>query len=99
MDKIKEILKLKEGGFSYREIAASVGCSKSVVGDTLRRAETANIQSGHEHTETEFEALLFPEKKSNVDSKELDMMYILAELSRKHVTSHLPFGLLKGVSR
>ena len=61
MDKIKEILRLKEGGFSYRDIAASVGCGKSVVGETIRRADAANIRSGLEHTEAELEALLFPD--------------------------------------
>jgi len=42
MEKIREILKLKEGGYSYRDIAASVGCGKSVVGETItasRRGE------------------------------------------------------------
>jgi len=89
MDKIKEILRLKEGGFSYRDIAASVCCGKSAVGDTIRRAEAANIRSGHEHTEAELEALLYPEEKRDADSKEPDMMHILAELSRKHVTRQL----------
>jgi len=89
MDKIKEILKLKEGGFSYRDIATSVGCGKSVIGETIKRAEAANIRSSHEYTETELEAFLFPEKNGFVDSKEPDMMYILAELSRKHVTRQL----------
>ena len=89
MDKIKEILKLREGGFSYRDIAASVGCGKSVVGETIRRADAVNIQSGSEHTEVELETLLFPEKKHGADPKEPDMMYILAELSRKHVTRQL----------
>jgi transposase len=89
MDKIREILKLKEGGFSYRDIAASVGCGKSVVGETIRRADAANIQSRLEYTEAELEAHLFPEKNRDVDPKELDMRYILAELSRKHVTRQL----------
>ena len=89
MDKIREILKQKEGGFTYRDIAASVGCGKSVVGETIRRAEAANIRSWDEYTETEYEALLFPEKKSQADTKEPDMMYIMAELSRKHVTRQL----------
>jgi len=88
MDKIKEILKLKEEGYSYRDIAASVGCGKSVVGETIRRAETADIQNSQEYTEAKLEVLLFPEK-SEADPKELDMMYIISELSRKHVTRQL----------
>jgi transposase len=89
MEKIREILRMKEGGFSYRDIAASVGCGKSVVGETIMRAETANIENGHEHTESELKAILFPEQKGSADSKELDMMYIIAELSRKNVTRQL----------
>jgi transposase len=89
MDKIREILRLKEGGFSYRDIAASVGCGKSVVGETIQRADAVDIKSGCGHTEAELEVLLYPEQKVIVDPKELDMMYILAELSRKHVTRQL----------
>jgi len=88
MDKTREILRLKEGGFSYRDIAASVGCGKSVVGETILRAEAANIRSWQDHTEAELESLLFPEK-SKVDPEELDMMYIIAELAKKHVTRQL----------
>ena len=89
MDRIREILKLKEGGFSYREIASSVGCGKSVIGQTIRRAEAINLVNWQEYSETELEALLFPKKENNEDTKEPDMMYILAELSKKHVTRQL----------
>jgi transposase len=89
MDKIREILRLKVGGFSYRDIAASIGCSKSVVGATIQRADAANIRSGLDHTEAELELLLFPEQKGIANPKELDIMYILAELSRKNVTRQL----------
>jgi len=89
MEKIREILKLKEGGFSYREIASSVGCGKSVVGQTIRRAEAVNIVGWQEYSETELEELLFPKKENAEDTKEPDMMRILAELSKKHVTRQL----------
>ena len=89
MEKIREILKLKEGGFSYRDIAASVGCGKSVVGETIRRADAANIQSWVDQTEAELEVVLFPEKKVNVNPKELNIIHILAELSRKNVTRQI----------
>ena len=89
MDKIKEILRLKHGGFSYRDIAKSVGCSKSIVGNTIQRAEAANIQNAESYSETELETLLFPKEEDLADSKGIDMMYILAELSRKHVTRQL----------
>jgi transposase len=89
MDKTREILKLKEEGFSYRDIAASVGCGKTVIGETILRAEASGIRNVIKHTGTEIEALLYPEKQSGTDTKELDMVYILAELSRKHVTRQL----------
>ena len=89
MDKIKEILKLKEEGFSYRDIAASVGCGKTVVGETIRRADATSIPNLYEYSETELEALLFPEKVNDEEPKKLDMMYIIAELSKKHVTRQL----------
>ena len=89
MEKIKEILKMREGGFSYRDIAASVGCSKSVVGYTINRAEVANLQEVHEYSETELEAILFPEEEKTKEIKEPDMMYLIAELTKKHVTRQL----------
>ena len=89
MEKIKEILKMKEGGFSYRDIAASVGCGKTVIGDVLQRAEAAKIQDKQEYTEAELEALLFPEKQIITDTKDPDIMHIIAELSKKHVTRQL----------
>ena len=46
MNKTKEILRLKREGFTYRDIAASVGCGKSVVGETIRRADAAGIENG-----------------------------------------------------
>jgi transposase len=89
MEKMKEILKMKERGFSYREIAASIGCSKSVIGDTIQRADTAKIRDCSLYSEAELLKLLFPEKTSDADSNKLDMMHILAELSKKNVTRQL----------
>jgi transposase len=90
MEKMKEILKMKEGGFSYREIAASIGCSKSVIGDTIQRAAAANISDCSLYSEAELLKLLFPEKTSDAGSNNsLDMPHILAELSKKNVTRQL----------
>ena len=91
MDKAKEILRLKGIGFSYRDIASSVGCGKTAVGETIKRAEAAGIQSADEYTETELEKTLFPEKHAvgEADSDEPDMGYIFGELSKKHVTRQL----------
>jgi transposase len=90
MSKAKEILKLKGLGFSYREIAASVGCGKSVVGETIKRADNISMLNAEEYTEAELEGMLFPEKYAVApDGDEPVMEYILAELTRKHVTRQL----------
>jgi transposase len=90
MGKAKEILRLNGQGFSYRDIASSVGCGKTVVGETLKRASAADIESADGYTEPELEKILFPEKYAdNAGTDEPDMGYILQELSRKHVTRQL----------
>ena len=38
MRKIRDVLRLKEAGFSQRQIAESLACARSTVGDTLSRA-------------------------------------------------------------
>ena len=41
---VTEILRLKEMGyFTYREIADSVGCSKTTVGDVLTRCKACGL--------------------------------------------------------
>ena len=42
--KILEILRLTEQGYSQREIAASVKCGKSTVGEIQNRCRCANLQ-------------------------------------------------------
>ena len=87
IDRIKNRgLRWKEEGFSYRDIATSIGFSKSLVVETIRISGITNIRNRIEYTEAELEAFLYPEEKKDVDSKVPDMMYILVELSRKHVT-------------
>lgn len=89
MDKIKEIIKLRGMGFSYRDIASSVGCSKSVVCETIQRADAAGLDDISASTETELDIKLFPEKQRSENPNEPDMMYLIAELSKKHVTRQL----------
>lgn len=92
MGRAKEILRLKELGFAYRDIALSVGCGKTVVGDTIRRAGEAGITGEGEdaYTEAELEEALYPEKHAKgSDPDEPDMAYLIKELSRKHVTRQL----------
>ena len=88
MENAKEILRLKEQGFSYREIASSLGCSKTVVGQTIKRAKTAGIVGSGEYDKSALKELLYPEKEKD-EKNEPDMAYILTELSRKHVTRQL----------
>lgn len=88
MENAKEILRLNNQGFSYREIASSVGCGKTVVGQTIKRAGAAGIKDASKYSLSELEKLLFPEKHKDTNN-EPDMAYILKELSRKHVTRQL----------
>jgi len=90
MSKAKEILRLWEKGLAYRDIALSVGCGKSVVGETIKRAGAAGIKGAAEHTENELEGMLFPERSpAGMDKNGPDMKYILTELTKKHVTRQL----------
>ena len=86
MGKAKEILCLKGLGFAYRDIASSVGCGKSAVGETARRAAEAGIADASAFTEAELEKALYPEQLADAEPDEPDMAYLLKELSRKHVT-------------
>ena len=41
--KIMDVLRLKESGFSQRQIAESLACARSTVGDTLSRAAATTL--------------------------------------------------------
>ena len=43
MRKIRDVLRLREGGLSLRQIAKSLGLGRSTVGDTLARARKAGL--------------------------------------------------------
>ena len=43
MRKIRDVLRLKEVGFSQRQIAGSLACARSTVGDTLSRASASAL--------------------------------------------------------
>ena len=90
MKKVKEVLRMKDEGFSYRDIALSIGCSKAVIGETLKRAQEAGIESVDSYTEEELEGLLFPPKpKDDSGIDKTYMEYLLKELGKKHVTRFL----------
>ena len=62
--KITEILRLKEMGlFNYREIAASVGCSKTTVGDVLSRCKDCGLtyEAAVGMTQEQINSLVYPE--------------------------------------
>ena len=44
MRKIRDVLRLREGGLSLRQIAKSLGLGRSTVGDTLARACKAGLR-------------------------------------------------------
>ena len=60
--KIIEILRLSEKGYSQRQIAKSVKCAKSTVGDVQRRCREQELtyQQAEGMTNDEIKALLYP---------------------------------------
>jgi len=90
MGKVKEILRMSANGFSCRDIAASVGCSKSSVSETICRAKHIELGDFEHLSEQALEDLLFGAVSANqARLKDLDMTYILRELARPHVTRQL----------
>ena len=62
--KVIEILRLKEMNiFTYREIAQSVGCSKTVVGEILKRCKECGLtyDAARSMTQTRINELIYPD--------------------------------------
>ena len=62
--KITEILRLKEMNlFTYRDIAQSVGCSKTAVGDVLNRCKACGLtyESASTMSQDQINSLVYPE--------------------------------------
>jgi len=90
MGKVKEILRMRRDGFSCRDIASSVGCSKSGVSETLCRAKHVGLGDFEHLSEQALEEMLFGAVSApQARSQDLDMTYILKELTRPHVTRQL----------
>ena len=71
--KVTEILRLKAmDRFTYRDIADSVGCSKTCVGDTLARAKECNLtyDDARSMTQDEINELLYPDSFGRKQVKE-----------------------------
>ena len=90
MRQILEILRLRfEAGRSYREIADSVNCGSSSVGECLQRFKSSGLswplQDGI--SEAELEGFLYPPVISGGSSRHTpDWQYIQQELKKKSVT-------------
>jgi transposase len=90
--KITDVLRLKEAGFSARQIAESLGCARSTVGDTLSRASVAALgyAEAQELSEAELYARLYPGNTGSPRRRaEPDYEYLHRELRRDGVTLQL----------
>lgn len=61
--KIIEILRLKEQGYSQREIAQSVKCGKSTVGEVQKRCQNCKLhyEAAAKMTNDEIKMMLYPD--------------------------------------
>jgi len=87
--KIREVLRLQAEGFKQRQIAVSVGCSRTTVQKCLRRARAAGIgwPLPQELDEATLQARLYPTPLMRTDPRpEPDYAKVTRELGRKHVT-------------
>ena len=86
---ITEILRLKEMNlFTYRDIAASVGCSKTTVGDILGRCKDCGLtySSACTMTQDEINELVYPESfgpKQVKDEPDWESIHARLQSSRK----------------
>ena len=83
--KIHDVLRLSEQGFSQREIAQSLGCARSTVGDTLCRAEAAGLSyaTARDLSDAELYARLYPGNTGSARRRvEPDYEFLHRELRR-----------------
>ena len=87
--KIHDVLRLNEEGFSGREIARSLGCARSTVGDTLGRAKAAGLshEKARQVSDAELYARLYPGNTGSTRRRiEPDYEYLHRELRRPGMT-------------
>jgi transposase len=93
MRKIREVLRLREGGLSHRAISASTGMSKGTVSDYLKRAHDAELgwDAATAMTDAEVEARLFKDVGRNEPPRRapIDMTWVHRELRKVGVTLQL----------
>lgn len=87
--KITEILRLKEMNlFTYRDIAQSVGCSKTTVGDVLNRCKACGLtyESASTMSQYQINSLVYPESfgpRQVKDEPDWDQIHARLQSSRK----------------
>jgi len=91
MTKYREILRLKSLGFSERNIALSVPCSRNTVSKVLKRAEEKDVSwpLSDETTDSDLEKMLSPSAPSVSTKRMPDYSYIRKELLKNGVTKKL----------
>ena len=91
MTKYREILRLSSLGFSNRNIALSVPCSRNTVAKVLKRAQELDISWPLEDNQTDggLEALFHPKQSDRSPKRMPDYNYIHKELLRNGVSKKL----------
>ena len=91
MTKYREILRLSSLGFSNRNIALSVPCSRNTVAKILKRAQELDISWPLEDNQTDevLEGLFYPKQCDRSQKRMPDYDYIHKELLRNGVSKKL----------
>jgi len=91
MTKYREILRLKSLGFSERNIALSVPCSRNTVSKVLKRASELELSwpLADNQTDAVLERMFYPKEKSDTQRRMPDYEYIRKELLKNGVSKKL----------
>ena len=91
MTRYREILRLSSLGFSNRNIALSVPCSRNTVAKVLKRAQELEISWPLEDNQTDevIEGLFYPKQSDRSQKRMPDYDYIHKELLRNGVSKKL----------
>ncbi len=91
MTKYREILRLFNLGFSNRNIALSISCSRNTVAKVLKRAQELDISWPLEDKQTDevLEGLFYPKQNDRTQKRMPDYDYIHKELLRNGVSKKL----------
>ena len=91
MTDYKEILRLKNLGFSNQEVAAAVGCGRNTVTRTLQRAESIGIgwHDAKDRSAEELRKRLFPSHTNRPQYRMPDYEKVHKEMQKSGVTLSL----------